>query len=103
MPLPYSDRNAATGSLLAAFPDGSRPPRSVRNTLNIISTVPYAAGREALRNDMDAFPIFLCTGVSISSSSITKGLESAWIFPSLSLIIRVAWLCVQRACRLVCK
>lgn len=44
----YSVRKAATGSFLAAFFDGIKPPISVRNTLNTIKIIALETGSCAL-------------------------------------------------------
>ena len=49
----------------------------------------------AVRKDMEAFPIFLCSGASISSSRITYSSLSEIIFPSFRFTMRVAYSCAN--------
>ena len=50
--LGYSVRKAATGSLFAAFLEGSNPPSIVRKTLSVISINAERTGRKALTSGL---------------------------------------------------
>ena len=66
------------------------PAKDVRRVLAFFVFRLLKLRDKAVRNDIDAFPIFLWEGASMDSSSTSKGSESSWIFPSLTLTIRVA-------------
>ena len=49
----------------------------------------------AVRKDMEAFPMFRCSGSSRAVSSISKGLLSERILPSRRLTMRVEYACAS--------
>ena len=67
------------------------PAKEVKSVLAFLVFRLLKLRDRAVRKDMDAFPMFLCSGFASSCSLTVKGSLSERIFPSFRFTIRVAY------------